>query len=280
MEDDTSDESKNKIAELKHRLNQMYAQYFSDTKEGRVFESEFSLYAQASEHALREKSEQRRLQYGILRAGIFMLVASSAFIVFFFRESILFSTVFLLGLGFFACGFIYLMLSSEISIMRAERFSSDLVRYFQQHRWNTESKQNLHLPEMPLWEGYQSKTDMDSSPYRQCIRQALYIPLRIAISFIDLLALAFLFQFLLSGQTMVSKAVVVGCFVLWLAAVVIHMMLVRVLLVHAESVFEPRGKDREKGTNREKPASWTHIIRLFFLLDIIFPRAPITPQDR
>ena len=56
MEDEKTAELKNKIAELKQRLNQLYAQYFSDAREGKVFETEFSLYLKASEVARREKN--------------------------------------------------------------------------------------------------------------------------------------------------------------------------------------------------------------------------------
>ena len=102
MEDEKTTELKNKISELKQRLNQLYAQYFSDTREGKVFDTEFSLYVKASEYARREKSEQLMLQYGIIKTGVIVLIVSSALIIFFFGQHIFFSTFFLLGLGFFA----------------------------------------------------------------------------------------------------------------------------------------------------------------------------------
>jgi hypothetical protein len=279
VEDDKSAESKNKIAELKHRLNQMYAQYFSDTREGKMFESEFSLYATASEHALREKYEQLRLQHRILKTGMLMLFASAALVIFLFRESILFSTFFLLGLGFLACGFIYLMLSADIRIARAERFSSDLAHYFQQHRWNTETKQNLHLPAMPLWERYVSETDRTAYQDVRCENHALHVPFRIAISLIDLFALAVLVQSLISGGNTTGRAVAAGCFILWIAAVAAHMMLVYALVRHTERVREPLRRDNAKGPQRERPRSWIQILRIFFLLDIIFPKAPAAAQE-
>lgn len=283
MEDDKSGESKDKLSELKHRLNQMYAQYFSDTKEGRVFESEFSLYAKASEHARREQSQHIGLQHGILKSGITMLIVSSAFIIYLFRQYPLFSTFFLLGLGFLACGCMYLLLSAEIRIARAERFCSDLAHYFQSHRWNTDSKQELHLPEMPLWEEYAISADRVSSRSRRCEKQALYTPFRIAISFVDLLALAFLAQSMISGETTIRSLGLIGSFILWFAAVPAHMLLVRSLLTHAERVHDQQDTDSTEDDKTEKtyldPGSRTQIPRLFFLLDLIFPKAPAAAPD-
>lgn len=283
MEDDKSGESKTKISELKHRLNQMYAQYFSDTREGRVFEAEFSLYAKASEHARREQSRQIELQHGMMKSVIMVLIASSAFIIFLFRQYALFSTFFLLGLGFLACGFMYLLLSAEIRIARAERFSLDLAHYFQQHRWDTDSKQNLHLPEMPLWEEYAARADRGSSRSRRCEHHALYTPFRIAISFIDLLALAFLVQSVISGETSIISVGLIGSLFLWVAAVPAHMLLVQSLVTHAERVREQQDTDSTEGATAEKTRwkakSWTHILRLFFLMDIIFPKPPAVARD-
>jgi hypothetical protein len=283
MEDEKTIELKNKISELKHRLNQMYAQYFSDTREGRTFETEFSLYVKASEYARRERSEHLHLQFDILKTGIIMLVASSALIVFLFRQYILFSTFFLLGLGFFACGFMYLILSAEIRIARADGFCSALGKYFQQYRWSTESKQNLHLPEIPLWEEYATRGDRTSFRSSRCENQALYTPFRIAISFIDLLALVFIIQSLISGDAAISRLGLAICLCIWLLIVLVHMLLVHALVNHAEIIRKAEDKDISEDAHTEKrrraPFSWLHIPRLFFLLDIIVPKAVSTGKN-
>jgi hypothetical protein len=280
MEEEKTTELKNKITELKQRLNQMYAQYFSDTREGKAFETEFSLYVEACEHARREKSEHLRQQYQIMKTGMIMLISSAAFILFLFKQHILLSTVFLLGLGFFACGFMYLVLSAEIRIARTERFCTALARYFQQYRWSSETKQNLHLPEIPLWEEYTTERDAVSLRSRHCENQALYTLFRIAISFIDMLALVVLIQAAISGDPSVNKVGLIVCFIVWFATVLLQMSLVYSLLNHAEAVRAQEDKDSTEGIRTEKMfltlRSWTHLLRLFFLLDSISPKAPRT----
>jgi hypothetical protein len=275
MEDEKTTELKNKISELKQRLNQLYAQYFSDTREGKVFDTEFSLYVKASEYARREKSEQLMLQYGIIKTGVIALIVSSALIIFFFGQHIFFSTFFLLGLGFFAWGLMYLMLAAEIRITRAHRFCSALGKYFQQYRWSTESSQGLHLPDIPLWDDYitEGDTPLQSKHYEE---KALYIPFRIAISFIDLLALVLLLQPLISGDATMSRLDLMLCLILWLVTVPMHMILVQSLVREAEIIRQPDGIELTEGSQPAKkhrgPRSWIQIFRLFFLLDIIVPK--------
>lgn len=283
MDDEKTAELKNKISELKHRLNQMYAQYFSDTREGKVFETEFSLYVKASEHARREKSEHMRLQYKIMQTGIVTLLASSALIIFLFKQQFLFSIFFLLGLGFFAWGFMYLLLAAEKKIARIDSFCSSLARYFQQHRWNTDSKQALHLPDIPLLEESSAQSNSMAPGSSHDEQKALYIPFRIAISFIDLLALIVLIQLPISGETTIGKFFLIICFMLWLAAIIVHMLLVHTIVNHTEIIRKPHDKHIMKGSwtarNFRGFRSLTLVPRLFFLLDILFPEAPTTSRN-
>jgi hypothetical protein len=277
MENEKTDELKNKISELKHRLNQMYAQYFSDTREGRVFETEFSLYVKASEHARREKSEQLRLQHGIMKTGVAILIASAALIIFLFREHVFFCTFFLLGLGFFAWGFMYLMHAAEIRIAKAERFCSTLGEYFQQYRWSTESAQGLHLPDIPLWDNYADPKNSTAPRSKQYEGKALYIPFRIAISFIDLLVPVFLIQSFVPGEPMMNRLASIFGVIIWLMSVYIHMFLINALINHAEIIRNPESPDTTEREQTGKPYQtslvWGQIPRVFFLLDIIFPKA-------
>lgn len=161
VEDEKTIELKNKISELKQRLNQIYAQYFTDTSKSRVFETEFSLYLKPCEHARNEISENLKLQYDVTKIGLSVLIAASALTIYLFKLHVLFGMLILLGFGFFACGFMYLLLAAEIRIMRAAKFCAELETYFQRHRWSTELKENLNLPDIPLWGEYVSKWDKD-----------------------------------------------------------------------------------------------------------------------
>lgn len=274
MEDEKTDELKNKISELKHRLNQLYAQYFSDTREGRVFESEFSLYMKAAESARREKTQLIKLQFATVQIGMIVLIAFAALTMVLFRQQIFFSAFFLLGLGFFACGFLYLLVLADIKIARADRFCSDLGSYFRQHRWGTEIKKNLRLPDIPLWEEYGSQSPQTDPRSRRCERHALYTPLRIAISFIDLLVLAMLIQTWLSGNPVISRTIMICYLILWFGTTALHMLLVDALTARAETTHDQEMTRRtylDKITNI--PSELMKIPRLFLLLDILFPKA-------
>ncbi len=276
MEDEKTAELKNKIAELKQRLNQLYAQYFSDAREGKVFETEFSLYLKASEVARREKNEHLGLQFGIVKTGFITLIASTILIIFFFGQHIFFSTFFLLGLSFLACGLMYLMLASEIKIARARRFCIGLGEYFQQYRWSTESSQSVRLPDIPLWDDFAIKGE-PSGEDRNYEAQALYLPFRIAVAFIDLLALALLIQSALPGDAMTSRIGLLLCLILWFVAVPAHMMLVDSLVRDTERIRHfsdtEAGEDRQSLRIRRRRWSLVQMFRIFFLLDVIFPKA-------
>src|SRR4030042_6564148 len=132
-ENEQTVELKNKISELKQRLNQIYAQYFTDTSRSRVFETEFSLFLKACENARNEISENLKLQHDITKLGLSILIAASALTIYLFKLYVLFGMLTLLGFGFFACGFMYLLLAAEIRITRAAKLCAEMETYFQRH---------------------------------------------------------------------------------------------------------------------------------------------------
>jgi hypothetical protein len=205
---------------------------------------------------------------------MFLLIASAGLTIVLFRQQFILSAFFLLSLGFFACGFLYLLVSADIKIARANRFSSDIGKYFQQHRWGTEIKQNLHLPDIPLWEDYGNQIQRASSWSRRCEYGALYTPFRVAISFIDLLVPALLIQTLLSGDTLMSKPIMMGCFIFWFAIVCVHMLLVNSLTARAEMIHQQvDAEETDPYKSKGFRYAFVQIPRLFFLLDIVFPKA-------
>ena len=127
---------KNKIVELKQRLNQIYTESFMDVKQSRVFENEFSLYLKACEHARIERGESIKQQNDVIKIGLTFLIAASALTDYFFKIYIYFGMLILLGLGFLACGFMYLLLFAEIRIIRAGNYCTELETYFKNYRWS------------------------------------------------------------------------------------------------------------------------------------------------
>lgn len=279
QEDGQTIELKNKISELKQRLNQIYAQYFADTTKGRVFETEFSLFLKACENARDEISESTKLQYDVIKIGLSVLIALSALSVYLFKVYVLFGMLTLLGFGFAACGFMYLLLLGEIKISRARGFCNELELYFKRHRWSTELKESLNLPDVPLWGEYAGKWDELVFDSRHFERKSLYAPFRIMITLMDLLALGYLIQSFITKEQGMTPAILTICLLLWIAAVVMQILLVHSILHKVGSGLhriEERNQEVLKKFPGEdinwQPQSWINFFRLFFIFDIVFPR--------
>ena len=276
-EDEKTIELKNKISELKQRLTQLYAQYFTDTSRSRVFEAEFSLYLKACENARNEISENRKQQYDITKIGLSSLVALSALTIFFFKLQVLLGMLTLLGFGFSACGFMYLLLVAEIRIKRATQFCAELETYFQRHRWSTELKEKLNLPDIPLWGEYVSKWDKDIFREGHFEKKALYGPFRIIIALIEISALVYVIQAFISQEPKLTSSVMIVCLIVWVASVIAQILLVHSILDRVDIKLQWIEKDRpEDLMKREinwKPHTWINILRLFLVLDIIFPES-------
>jgi len=273
-ENEQTVELKNKIAELKQRLNQIYAQYFTDTSKSRVFETEFSLYLKACEHARNQINESLRHQYDITKKGLIVLIGASALTFYLFKIYILFGMLVFLGFGFCACGFMYLLLAGEIKIARASEFCAELETYFQRFRWSTELKESLNLPDIPLWGDYYRKWNKDVFDEGHFGEKTLYAPFRIIITFADLLALAYASQLFLFREHNINPGIFAACLVLWVIAIISQIFLVDSILnkvdIRLRSIGEKRPDEVKQGINRD-PRTWINIVRLFLLLDLIFP---------
>lgn len=278
-ENEQTVELKNKISELKQRLNQIYAQYFTDTSKSRVFETEFSLYLKACEHARNEISESLKLQYDVTKIGLFILIGASALTFYLFKVYILFGILVFLGLGFCACGFMYLLLAGEIKIARASEFCAELETYFQHFRWSTELKESLNLPDIPLWGDYARKWNKDVFDDGHFEKKALYAPFRIIITFVDLLALVYAFQLFLFHEYNINYGIFIACLILWVVAVVLQILLVNSVLnkvnIRLRWIGEKGPEEVKKQEINWAPHTWINIIRLFLLLDLIFPEQTV-----
>jgi hypothetical protein len=277
VEDEKIIELKNKISELKQRLTQIYAQYFTDTSRSRVFETEFSMYLKACETARNEISQNRKLQYDVTKIGLSILIALSILTIYLFKLNMLFGMLILLGFGFFACGFMYLLLAAEIRITRATQFCAELETYFQRHRWSTELKENLNLPDIPLWGEYVSKWDKDIFSEGHFEKKAIYGPFRIIITLIEISALVYVIQAFISQEPKLTSSVLIVCLIVWVVSVIAQILLVHSILDKVDIKLQWIEKDRlEDLMKREinwKPHTWINILRLFLVLDIIFPES-------
>lgn len=281
-ENEQTVELRNKIARLKQRLNRIYAQYFTDTGESKVFETEFSLYLKACEHARNEINESLKHQYDITKTGLFVLVGACALTFYLFKIYILFGILVFLGFGFCACGFMYLLLAGEIKIARASEFCIELETYFQRFRWLTELKESLNLPDIPLWGDYSRKWDKDVFDEGHFGKKALYAPFRVIITLVDLLALAYAFQLFLFKEHNITFGIFIACLVLWGIAVILQIFLVDSILnrvdIRLRWIGEKRPEEVKKQGINWVPHTWINIIRLFLLLDLIFPRQTVKDE--
>jgi hypothetical protein len=274
-ENEQTVELRNKIARLKQRLNQLYAQYFTDTSESKVFETEFSLYLKACEHARNEINESRKRQYDITIIGLLVLIGASALTFYLFKVYILFGMLVFLGFGFCACSFMYLLSVGEVRIAKASEFCAELENYFQRFRWSTELKESLNLPDITLWGDFARKWNKDLFDEGHFGEKALYAPFRITITLVDFLALAYAVQLFLFKEHNVTFGIFIACLVIWVIVVILQIFLVDSILnkvdIRLRSIGEKRSEEVKKQGITRDPHTWINIIRLFLLLDLIFP---------
>jgi len=274
MFDDENIALKNKITELKERLNQIYSQSALEAGKSKAFESEFSLYAKACEHARSEQREGIRLQHDATKFGLALLTLFLAFTVYLFDIHILLGMLMLLGSGVISCGFMYMLLAGEIRITRAGEYCLELEAYFKRYRWATEQKEALALPGIPLWEEYRSTWGQDlfsEGPYG---RTALYAPFRIAMTLTDLLAFVYLVYSFVAHRSELSWIIMIIGGIIWVMAVTVQMLFVHAILNKGDRKLamgkEGTAECQKKETGLQ-PGTWGNILRLFLCLDIIFP---------
>lgn len=272
MREDENIALKNKITELKERLNLIYSQSAIDANKSKAFESEFSLYLKACEHACTERMEGMRLQHDATKFGLAILTLVLAFTVYVFSMQILLGMLVLLGFGVISCGFMYLLLTAEIRMMRAGEYCSELEAYFKRYRWSTEHSEALNLPGIPLWEEYRSKWGKDlftEGPYG---RTAVYAPFRIAMTLADLSAFVYLvYSFIARDISWIGM--ITSCIV-WVVAVTVQILLINVIINKVGrrmAIEKERLQEYQKREIGRQPGTWGDVLTLFLNLDIIFP---------
>ncbi len=273
MREDENITLKNKLAEFKERLNQIYSQAAIDANKSKTFESEFSLYLKACEHASREGTDGFRLQHDAAKFGLAVLVVILAFTAYLFNMHIIFGVFVLLGSGFISCGLMYLILAGEIRIKRAGEYCADLEAYFKQHRWHAEHKASADLPEMPLWEEYRTKWGNDLFNRGLNEKTAVYAPLRISMTLTDLLALVYLIHHFVVNRSEITWTVMIINCLAWVMVVISQVLLVDAVINKAgmKNEKEEKPEGYKKRTIGRQPGTWVNILKLFFNFDILFP---------
>ncbi len=265
---------KNKIAGLKERLNQIYSHAAVDANRSKAFESEFSLYLKACEHADKEGTDGFRLQHDATKFGFAILVVILAFTVYLFNMHFIFGMFVLLGFGFISCGLMYLILTGEIRIARAREYCAELETYFKQHRWSSEHNVSVNLPVMPLWGEYRNKWGNDLFTLGLYEKKAIYAPLRISMTLTDLLALLYLAYSLVVYRSEIPWIVMVLSCLAWVAAVTVQILLVDAVINKVDMRPEREKEELQGHQNRtisRRPGTWVNILKLFFAIDILFP---------
>ncbi len=265
---------RNKIAEFKERVNQIYSQAAIDANKSKAFESEFSLYLKACEHANKEGMDGFRLQHDATKFGLAILVVILAFTVYLFNMHIIFGMFVLLGFGFISCGLMYLILAGEIRITRAGEYCAELEAYFKQHRWSSEHNASANLPGMPLWEEYRKKWGNDLFTHGLYEKTAVYAPLRIGMTLTDLLAFVYLAHSFVVDRSEIAWIVMITSCLAWVMVVTVQVLLVDAIInkVDMRLKKEKEGlQGYQKKTIGCQPGTWVNILKLFLNIDIIFP---------
>lgn len=266
---------RNKIAELKERLTQIYSQAAIDANKSKAFENEFSLYLKACEHANKEGTNGSRLQHDATKFGLTILVVISAFTVYLLNMHIIFGMFVLLGFGFISCGLMYLILAGEIRITRAGEYCAELEAYFKHYRWSSELTASANLPGIPLWEEYRNKWGKDLFTHGLYEKTAVYAPLRIAMTLTDLLAIVYLAYFFVAYRSEITGIVMISSCLAWVMVVTVQVLLVDAIInkVGMRLEKEKEGlQGYQKKTIGRQPSTWVNILKLFLNLDIIFPK--------
>jgi hypothetical protein len=274
MPEDENIALRNKIAELKERLNQIYSQAAVDANKSKTIESEFSLYLKACEHAGNEGRDGLRLQHDATRFGFAILVLALAFTAYLFTMHTIAGMVVLLGFGFIPCGLMYMILAGEIRITRAGEYCAQLEAYFKQYRWSSEHNTSANLPEMPLWEEYRKNWGNDLFTRGLYEKKAVYAPLRIAMTLTDMLALVCLAHSFVVYRPEISWTAMIMSCLAWVMVVTVQILLVDAIInkVDMRREEEKEGlQGYQKTTISRQPGTWVNIFKLFLGIDIIFP---------
>jgi hypothetical protein len=270
MGDQQDSPVKSKIGEVKERLSQLYTQPSLDSLKSKAFESEFSLYLKACEHARNERTEGIRLQHDAVRWGVALLAVTLTFTVYVSILQPILGMLALFGSGLVACGFMYLLCAADLRSAAAVDYCRELETYFREQRWHTGLNETISLAGIPLWEGFQKRT-----PDASCaVRNLLYAPLRLTMTIANLTALAYLIFLAVVRDWRPAWWILAVSFGIWLTACLLHALLVRMIIEkgRARAYEEPAIPAGAKpGQGSFVAGRARELLTLFLSLDLFLP---------
>ena len=109
-------------------------------------------------------------------------------------------------------------------------------------------------------------------------KKTLYGPFRIVLTLMEIAALVYIIQVFISQDPKITSFVLIICLIMWIVTVIVQILLVHTILYKVDVRLESLEGDSLEGPvtmeiNR-KPRTWVNIIRLFLVMDVIFPGNP------
>lgn len=271
MRDEENVALKNKVAELKERLGQIYTQSSMEAGRSKVFDHEFSLYLKACEPARAEIRDGARSQHEITGFGVTLLILSLGLVLYFFFDRVTMGLILLLCLGFAACGLMFSLLREEIRSSRGRGYCAQLEQFLKSERWSHQGVSDVRLPQMPLWEEYRTTAEEAREPEHKS-GTSVFTPMRIMLLMTNVIALLYLVQGLALRRAELSWTLPTALGILWLTAVIGQMLLLRTIFRRAEAAIE--GQDAISPRRPDgllSAGTWISMVSRFFLADLFLP---------
>jgi hypothetical protein len=131
------------------------------------------------------------------------------------------------------------------------------------------------LPDIPLWGEYSDKWGRDFFVKGPFEKKAVYGPFRIIITLLEISALGYVIQAFFSQEPKLTASMLIGCLIVWAASVVVQILIIHSILDKIGIKLErPEKEDTEFAAKRAinwSPRTWVNILKLFLVMDIIFP---------
>lgn len=246
------------------------------------FETECFLYLKAYDNARNEIDTSIKLQYDTVKIGFTALsVISTLLAGFLYYEHPMLTALILLFIGLLTCGFLFMLLTGEIRIMRAGGFCKKLEASFQTHPQIAKVQKKFVCPPI-LWEEFITRWNkgmfIKQVHYE---RKTLYAPFRILITVIDLLVLAFIFRMCQQTRLVLNEFII--CCIIWIIIVSAQVYLIYFIVIRfemrLEAFFEQKSEAPDSKLITWNPKSWINFLKLFLILDILFPKGFKTKEE-
>lgn len=216
------------------------------------------------------KQQYQSYNIGLTFLGLLIPSAIAFFLINWQAVGPVVSVVIMSAIGCIACGFLYLLLTGEIRIMRGAAFCKNAEHHWVEHEGIDGKDPCSEL----LWEHYvvhwNARTWGKKGRGHHFERRTLYMPFRILISVTDFVAAAFvllglfpqLAPHLMSADTF-GVETRIASIVVWIAVTLLHVRILDIVLNRVNDLIE--------GSPSEDPG-WLRMFKVFCLFDVIRPK--------